>query len=271
MSVLEIQEMKIKVPASWDDITLQQQINFERYAQANTGFTSIAMVAGYCDLKMDDVKHFNINNIKDLLNQLSFVSKPMPQVPIHEFEHRGHKYFTIPSMLKGEFQDFISNETILDQYKRRISESLSFSIAILCKREGETLDKYDVHERAKEFYDLPLPIAQGLSTFFLTSAKLLNLDYNSVLENQHTNLLQLIDYTQILLKPHRGMAWRSRLLTGILRYYLKFIKLRWNKYYSIFKSGQPRMTLTQRLKGFIKMKWIRSFRKNNQKVNNNDN
>ena len=55
---------------------------------------------------------------------MDFYKQPISIEPVSEFEHGVHKYYTIPSMLKGESQDFISFEQVRDQYKDKHYQAL---------------------------------------------------------------------------------------------------------------------------------------------------
>lgn len=99
------------------------------------------------------------------MNELSFCSTPLNNKPVYEFELHDIKYKVLPTLLKAEFQDFLSIETILDNYKGKEYQALPYIIAVLAKRENETLDKYDLQERMKIFLDLPLTTANAIYLF----------------------------------------------------------------------------------------------------------
>lgn len=256
MKEIDVVGTTYKIPESWNDITLHQQMVVERLMIEHPEYRSMAMLSGYLDMEMEQVKKLHINTVKKLIAVLDFLNQPLPADPVHEFEHLGFKYFVIPSMLKGEFQDFISFEAAREQYKDKPFHGLPLMIAILCKREDESLDDYDIEERAKEFVELPLPIANGLNTFFLTSANLLNPDYNSVLEMQNQNILQSTDYMLTMLKDSRGGGLLTRCLRDLLRIYLRCLKRIWRRHYYGYRSGTQRMTLTQRFKKYFQKKVI---------------
>jgi len=130
-----------RIPTSWLDVTLKHQLKVERLTIEYPDLKSMAIIAGYTDTPIDVIKHLHINEVKLLLDQLSFCSTPLDNKPIYEFELQDIKYKVLPTLLKAEFQDFLSIETILDTYKGKEYQALPYIIAVLAKRENETLDK----------------------------------------------------------------------------------------------------------------------------------
>ncbi len=252
MKILKIDETTYNIPTSWNDITLQQQIEVEKLIDEHQDFKQIAILSGYLKIEVDVIKKLHFNTVRKLMSELQFMQQQLPVEPVHEFEHRGNKYYVIPSMLKGEFQDFISFEQVREQYKDKPFAGLPLMIAILCKRADESLDDYDIQERSKEFMDLPLPIANGLSTFFLTSAKLLNPDYNSVLQMQDQNIRQSTNSMLNTLKNSVGGGLLIRLLRVLLRTYILFLQKIWKRSYSGYTSEMKRTTLMQRFRRFFR-------------------
>jgi hypothetical protein len=146
----------------------------------------------------------------------------------------------MPSLLKSEFQDFLSLEGILDMYKSKLHEALPLIIAILAKREilngtdkvltaYESLSDYDIETRAKEFHTLPLPIAHKIRSFFLTKELLHSLDSKQLLTSQNQLITQQIDYMLNMPKQQNTGGLLTRCLRGICRIYLRFLKRNLNK------------------------------------------
>ncbi len=104
MKTVLINEIKYTIPTSWSEVTLDQQINVEQYSQTNTGFTSVAILAGYAGLDVDTVKKLHFSVVQQLFEHLTILAEHIPIEPVHEFTHHGDKYFLIPSLLKAEFQ-----------------------------------------------------------------------------------------------------------------------------------------------------------------------
>jgi hypothetical protein len=235
---ITVDNQPFNIPSSWNEITIQQQINVERYNKQFPDLGIVCILAGYLNLSIEDVKKLHINTISKLISEFDFIKAALKSDPVFEFEHNSNKYFVIPSMLAGQFQDYISLETIREQHKENLYEALPKLIAILAKRKDETLDSYDIIERSKEFYSLPITIANGLYAFFLTSAILLNQDCEQLAVQENQKLLESINYIKTTLMKPDGSGSYTRLQKATLLKYVKFIEKHWNKYYSGYNLNQ---------------------------------
>jgi hypothetical protein len=111
----------------------------------------------------------HINHIKNILTEIEFIKTPLQSNPIHEFEFKGEKYNVTQSLLKSEFQDFLSLETLLENHKNNLYNALSTIVAILAKKDGESLDDYDIESRSELFRQLPIAVAHVYILFFCTT------------------------------------------------------------------------------------------------------
>lgn len=232
MKTLTIDNITHNIPERWEEITFEKQIAVERYAKEEPDFQQLCIIAGYCNIPLSDLKHLHINTVVQLLENLEFIKTPQTSEPITSFIHHGSEYLVMPSLLKAEFQDFISLEVLREQYKDRLYEALPMMISILAKKEGETLDSFDVEERAKEFYDLPITIANGLYGFFLQTSILYSTDLKESAAFQHQVIQQQIDSIKNILNKQAGKGLPLRWRAMILQRFLKSIESRWNLFYS---------------------------------------
>src|SRR5690606_22956783 len=110
-----------------------------------------------------------------------------PEVkPIHEFTHNGQKYSVINHLLNAQSQDFISLMALEKDNEKHPWRGLAKKIAILAKKEGETLDDYDIQERSNQFLDLSITIAKSLDSFFLLAQTIFSKDFHtSMLKSQN--------------------------------------------------------------------------------------
>lgn len=227
----------IDIPTCWEDITLKQQLTVERLVSENEEeYKSLAIVAGYCNLTIDQVKKLHVNDIKKVLSQLTFIKSPISSDPISEFEYDGEKYFLIPTLLKGEFQDFLSIETLLENYKGKEYLALPYIIAIVAKKKNETLSDFTLESRAIHFENLPISIANKIWFFFALTAQL-SIPDSQRMEQSNNQINESINSMSSTLKKQNGGGLLTRLLRVTLRFYLNFLKRNWNKYYSGLTSG----------------------------------
>lgn len=229
MKKITLNNKKYDIPSSWDDITLTDQIRIADVAAKHTGLTSqLQLVAGYANIPIEVIKHLHISELPKLVKQLDFVKEPLETKPMESFEHKGHTYHIIPTLLNGEFQDFISLEAVMTNHKENIYEGLPMMIAILCKRENESLDDYDIEERSKEFMDLPIRIVNNISSFFLNigiSSQLSTPTYLGEMEkNLSQEVIKALDELILTTKQSGGQGLLGRLQKRMLRKYAQYLK-----------------------------------------------
>lgn len=173
MKKLKIKNKVYTCPESWEDITIRMQMDFERLYEQNKDLKKLAIIAGYFNLPFEEVSKLHFNEIKQLYENLSFTLTPIPVKTITEFQFKGETYSVIPSLEKGEVQDFLSFENQMESNKEDIGKALPFIVAIYAKRKTEkgyeSLTDYDYQERGKLFLDLPLTIADNIRTFFFSN------------------------------------------------------------------------------------------------------
>lgn len=173
MKTITLNSVKYQCPDNWNDIKVEDQIRVSKVSKQYSGMSEqLILISAYCNIPMQVIKETHISKLPTLVKHLEFLNKDIDDSNINEFEHKGEKYYIMPSLIKGQLQDWISLESVFESNKDEPYEGLPMMIAILAKRDGETIDDYDIMERSKEFLDLPLPIANRISSFFLNLNKM---------------------------------------------------------------------------------------------------
>lgn len=220
-------------------------MNVDKFSRENSQYVSLGIVAGYLGLKMEVVKKLHINDLKQLMGELNFLAVPFKQKPIHEFEYKGDRYSILPSMLKGEAQDFITNEGHIEKFKDQPEQALPYVVAVLAKKDGETLDSYDLDKRALHFHDLPITIGKNIYFFFALTEMLYSPDSHKVLQVMDKSLNESLNSMLNTLRMQDGSVWYMRLLRVTLRSYIKSLKRSWKSYYSGYISEAEKQTLIE--------------------------
>lgn len=175
MKTIKIDDVMYSLPSSWNDITIAKQIKAIDLNKSisNENIRILALVSAYADIPLDELKSMNVNRAKRIVEAMSFLQQPIPNIkePIKEFTFKGQTYYIAQNLMNQEFQDYVSWENILQQYKDEQHKAMNYLIAILAKRkksngELESMDDYDVNERAKEFEELSITIAERIKVFF---------------------------------------------------------------------------------------------------------
>ena len=233
---IQLNGIKYQCPTGWEDITVADQIRVSEIAAKYTGLTkNLQLIAGYCNIPVEEIKKTNINKLGGLVQHLSFLGDPISQDPITEFKHRGHKYKIIPTLIDAEFQDFISLETVINNYNDNPYDALPMMIAILAKRDGESLDDYDIEERAKEFLDLPIDTANRVSVFFSQIAMMSHItdtltSSEQVSQGMKEEVTRQFEELETTIQQSGGQGLRGRLQRWILRKWKKSLKSHWDSY-----------------------------------------
>lgn len=224
-----------QVPTSWEEVTLEQQIkvttdqeNFE-----DERLKRMALLSGYCSIPIDELKRTQLKEVKKLFKYLSFLNDELPKEPLKEFEFNGNKYTVIDSLINQQFQDWVSVETAFSNHKENEVEALPTIFAVICKRENETLDDFDIYQRAEEFKKLPMTIVEPLRVFFSQIEKLsIMATQLSSKETQEKIVNERLKEFENTVNKQVGGELFMRLLRGILLRYLKYLKKVWMKYFN---------------------------------------
>lgn len=159
----------ITVPTKWEELTLKQFQEIEKYYSEHEG-----------DFKVTDIIHIMSNKTVDEINsmplefldliseKLSFMTTPMEKaIPSKEVEVNGEKYIvhTEEQLKVGEY---IAADTIL----KNDSHNYAALMAILCRKDGEVYDSKFENEvmidRVKMWEEVPAVKVMSVIGFFLT-------------------------------------------------------------------------------------------------------
>ena len=229
MKTITLNRIKYQCPTKWGDITLRQQIKVSQDADKEDNFKILALMSGYCDIPMDVLKKVRFSQVQKVFKNLAFLKDvEIPKKAIVDFEFKGEKYTIVDSLMNEEFQDWVSCETAFQNHKDNIWDALPYLIAVLAKREGESLDDYDLDERAELLKDIPIDIANGISVFFSANVKLSKLS-SLLYSNRNLIVQQKVEEVLSTLNKQDGGGLLTRWLRGILRWYTKYLKRVWMK------------------------------------------
>ena len=266
MRTIQFLNKKYEVPTNWNEVSLDMQVKVSEVASLQSHVKMLGIIAGYCGIPVVDLKSAKINKIQDLMASLEFMKEPIPINKSLEWEFEGNEYIVDKNLGDMEFQDFISVQTILSENVETYYKALPIVIAILCKRKGETLDDFDIHERAKVMGRMPISTASSIAAFFL-----LNENYYKLLTHLSSphaqqeivlgKLRELKRTTNLLAQQH-GTTMRYKFLMGVIKTYNKYLEQRLLKH---FKSSQSK-SLTNNWKQTL-LNWFmkKLKRKSNKK------
>lgn len=254
MQEFETKAVKYNIPTSWEEVTIAHQIEADKLAVEHPFYKGFTERAAYARMPFDVFLHLPFDDFKKVWEMMAFINEPLPAQPVFEFSFNGNKYEVLDTILEAQAQDFISMEIVRESSKNEPSNWIAISklIAIAAKRLGgfkigdkigvnaerekETLDDYDVIERAKEFEQLPLPIANQLYLFFCLIGNA-SLDNSlRILESQDQVIHKLINDMKATVKQQAGKGWYGRLRMKIYLKYLESIEAGWINFFTGIKS-----------------------------------
>lgn len=211
-----------KVPTSWDEITLGQfeeiQKFYEGEEERQTDIREIVHIL--CNKTVDEVNELPAEFLSIILDKLSFM-KEQPEIsnPTNKIEIDGVD-FEANVMEKMKTGEYVATEMILKNDKN----DLAGILAVLCRKEGEPYDsKFEnevLPERKKMFLNLPVTKVMPVCAFFLdlwmTSEGVSRL--YSMVEEELNLIAQNIQSSEKLGGGRKLYTkWRMRKLQKLLR------------------------------------------------------
>lgn len=160
---------KWTTPRSWDELTLKQFQDIERYySDKDKKFDVREVLNLLTDHSIDEINNLPLDFVDKLLNELTWLHEtPQFDEPTNKVEINGEKYI-VNIQEKLKVGEYIAVDTIIKGDKHNYSGIL----AVLCRKEGEIYDsKFEnevVGERMKMWEKVPVVKVMPLISFFLS-------------------------------------------------------------------------------------------------------
>lgn len=159
----------ITLPTSWDELTLKQYQEIERYYSEHEGDFKITDIIHIMTSKsVDEINSMPLEFLELISQKLSFMTTPMEKaIPSKEVEVNGERY-SIHNDEKLKVGEYVAADTIL----KNDSHNYAALMAILCRKDGEIYDSKFENEvmmnRIRMWEEVPAVKVMGLISFFLT-------------------------------------------------------------------------------------------------------
>ena len=156
------------VPTSWDEVTLKQFQEIERYyADKESGFDARDVIHILCNKTIDEVNMLPIQFSEKIMEKLLFLQeKPTEEKPSNSIVIDGEKY-SINYMEKLKLGEYVSVDSLLKEDRFNYAAFL----AILCRKDGEVYDsKFEAEmldDRIKMFEGISIVKVLPIVNFFL--------------------------------------------------------------------------------------------------------
>ena len=236
MKTIKFNNKEYSIPENWGEVTIRQQILAESLSNTQTYIKSIGIMAAYTGIPIDELKKANAKELVEVMSLITFIDSELSKEPLFEFEYKYNKYNVTDTLMKQQFQDWVAAQTAIAEYKDNNWKMLAYLLAIMAKRENESLDNYDVNERAEHFMDIDVETCNRIGAFFLSnhqvSTLLLMLTSPEAQQEILTSKMQELKHTVDKLKKQRGGQWYMRLWIGVMRLWIRYYTHQLEKYFN---------------------------------------
>ncbi|GAF77899.1 unnamed protein product [marine sediment metagenome] len=266
MKNIQFNNKKYDIPTVWDDVTLKMQMQVSTISHKEKYVKTLGLLGGYSGIPVEELKKAKLNDCERVMKHMTFMGEPVPDEPVLEFDYAGHHYMVPSTMIEQEFQDYVAIQTAVAEYGDNQWMVTPYILAVMCKRDDEeSIDDFDINERAKHFEDIPIGIANGVAAFFLSNS----LAYKSIgmlssPEVIHATVqgkIEELNHSLSQLRKQRGGNLLIRLWVTMSRKYTMYLSRNWEK---SFNSQQSKSSKKKWKQMFSTSQW-KMRRKNKAK------
>lgn len=158
---------EIKVPTSWDEVTVKKYIELSRLYDNDNKPELIDMIPVLIDRDRDYVMSLPSEFLGVVLSKLDFLARDIDAEPTNEIEINGEKYI-INYQEKLRVGEYLAADTLIKEDDKNIAKLL----AILCRKKDEVYDTdfttNVLNDRIKLFEEQPITKVIPLFFFMLT-------------------------------------------------------------------------------------------------------
>lgn len=158
---------EIKVPTSWDEVTVKKYIELSRLYDNDNKPELIDMIPVLIDRDRDYVMSLPSEFLGVVLSKLDFLARDIDAEPTNEIEINGETYI-INYQEKLRVGEYLAADTLIKEDDKDIAKLL----AILCRKKDEVYDTdfttNVLNDRIKLFEEQPITKVIPLFFFMLT-------------------------------------------------------------------------------------------------------
>lgn len=157
------------IPSSWDEVTLKQYQEIERFYEDNedSTFDVRKVLHILCNKSIDEVNALPVEFTEKILNILQFLSEQFTKVEATNKIVINNVKYQINVFEKLKTGEYVATDTIIKSDKHNYAAML----AILCRKPSELYDsKFEaevLEDRIKMFEEQPITKIKPLIDFFL--------------------------------------------------------------------------------------------------------
>lgn len=241
MKKYKFDNKEYSIPTEWCEVSVGMLIQASLLEEITEGMELPVIISAYTQIPLKDLRLSSRESVLEILSIMEFISTPYEARPSNEFIFNGEKYSAKADIVDQNFEDWISIQTVLHNYKDEPVKGLTKLVAIMCKKDGEDLDSFNLTERAKQLEDMSMCSAKDVEAFFLHSKVAYEV---LILLSSTTNEQELVvlhkvaelQNTMRLRRVQRGTSLLMKLLIGYYQIYLWYLKSLLVKYFSFTRT-----------------------------------
>lgn len=256
MKTIKYNNKDYNIPERWDDVTVGMLIKSAELSEILEDAPIIVIIHAYTGIPINELKRDKASEVGKILEIMDFLQKPYEPKPSTSIHYKGLNYSCKENLSEQNFEDFVSIQTALYNNRENEVMALPKMLAIYCKRDGETLDDFNLNERANEFLNLPMTRAKDVECFFLHSLNLYNVvSQLSSTQNQRRDIVleKLQDLNNIVrqYRVRNGISFFMKLQIGYYLIQLWWVKKVLERYFSLEPSKPLKKSWIQTFKRFL--------------------
>jgi len=237
MKTIKFNNKEYDIPQNWDEVTIGMLIKSSELSDLLSDAPLIAVLSAYTGIPVNELRLSNAGEVKIVIDIMDFISVIYEPTPESSFIFNGEEYKCNEELIEQPFEDWVSIQTTMHNFKDDQVRALPRLVAILCKKDGETLNDFKLDERSKLMLSLPMTKAKNIEAFFLHSLNAYRaVTLLSSITKEEENILlaklQELQNTVSKSKEQSGISWLTKLQIGLLQTYLKLWKGRLVRYYN---------------------------------------
>jgi hypothetical protein len=256
MKQIRFNNKDYSIPENWNEVNVGMVIKASELDELLPDAPVIAIMSAYTGIPVGELSKGKANEVSDILAIMDFIKDEYKPIPATRFTLDNIEYNCEEELTNQKFEDFVSIQTALFNYKEEPYRALPKLIAILCKRDNETLSDFDLTERTELMRKLPLTEAKNIEAFFLHSLnayKALTL-ISSTQDIQKEIVLAKVQELKSTMKIHKGRTGifsGMRFRIGIWQIQLWWVEKVLEKYFSTQSTSNSKRTWIQICKNWL--------------------
>lgn len=158
------------VPKSWDEVTLKQFQEIERYyADKDKQFDVREVLHIFTDRTIDEINALPMDFVETIMDYLMFIQTGIEEKPASNKVFVNGEWYTVHTENKLRVGEYVAVDTAMKGDEHNYAAIL----AILCRKEGEIYDSHYenevLEERIKMWERVPVVEVLPIVSFFLQS------------------------------------------------------------------------------------------------------